>query len=605
MALRGYPASNLNKFKVSFIDGRTIIRLTPIITPTITPSITNTVSPSVTISPSIIVTNTPSITTSITLSNTPSTTPSITISETPSITPSISISETPSITPSISISVTPSISISPTPSITISPTPSITPSTSNPLDGTYYNISDNAYNACFGAGTSILIYDAEQPLVIGEFLYQSPEGNDKWTITEIQTLLNSTQDIFYITGAELTQGSYIVITSNNGDAYVSDTGICVSPTPSISISATPSITPSISISNTPSLSPSISITNTPSRTPSISISNTPSITPSISISNTPSLTPSISISNTPSLTPGISISNTPSTTPSLSISNTPSITPSRSISNTPSITPTKSISITPSITFTPTPTPSPIVPTNTDPTLQIWYDASDPTVFNPSSNNGAAITQWSDKSATAHNAAPLGSISSRPTVTTNFQNGKTVLYFDGNDGLGANMSTVLQSLTGSTMIVVGKATTTGSVGQEQHFIEGARIQGSSYTPLDAYSLIMSGSNGYNVLFAGGKALSDANMDTNFHIHTVVFDGNGSTNADKLKHRVDGVQKTLTYSVNVGSATSATINAMAIGAQGDNTANLTGYIGEVLIYTRTLNLTEITNTENYLKTKWNI
>jgi hypothetical protein len=99
-------------------------------------------------------------------------------------------------------------------------------------------------------------------------------------------------------------------------------------------SASPSPTPSITISpsRTPSITPSISISATPSVTPSISISRTPSVTPSISISATPSVTPSISISRTPSITPSISISRTPSVTPSISISRTPSVTPSTSTS---------------------------------------------------------------------------------------------------------------------------------------------------------------------------------------------------------------------------------------------------------------------------------
>jgi hypothetical protein len=87
-------------------------------------------------------------------------------------------------------------------------------------------------------------------------------------------------------------------------------------------------------------------------TPSISISATPSVTPSISISKTPSVTPSISISATPSITPSISISKTPSVTPSISISKTPSVTPSRTPSTSvPSVT-TLQYSVTDYITGT-------------------------------------------------------------------------------------------------------------------------------------------------------------------------------------------------------------------------------------------------------------
>lgn len=135
-------------------------------------------------------------------------------------------------------------------------------------------------------------------------------------------------------------------------------------TPTISITPTISVTPSVTptISNTPTHTPTISVT--PSTTLTISftptISNTPSATPTISHtptqSSTSTPTPSPTISSTPSVTPTISvsptISNTPSVTPTNSV--TPSVTPT--ISNTSSVTPT--ISVTPSNTVTQSFTPT-------------------------------------------------------------------------------------------------------------------------------------------------------------------------------------------------------------------------------------------------------
>ena len=339
-------------------------------------------------------------------------------------------------------------------------------------------------------------------------------------------------------------------------------------------------------------------TNTVTPTPTVTPTNTITPTPTPSITPTNTVTPTPTVTVTQSSTAGIT--PTPSITPTNTLTPSVTVTPTNTI--TPSVTVTKTITPTPSVTATNTPTPTtPAAPTAADATLGIWYDASDGLQFNPNGTNGTNITQWSDKAAIAHNAAPIGGPSTRPTVTTNYQNGKTVLYFDGGDGLSVNMSTYLQSLTGSTFIVVGKVTSLGTTNQEQHFIEGA----NGTTPLDAYSLILNGSTGYNVFVAGGKATSNATADTNFHIHTVVFNGSGATNSDKLKHRFDGVEKTLTFSQNVGTTTSAVINTLAIGAQGDSTAFLTGYIGEILLYTRTLTQSEITNTESYLKNKWGI
>jgi hypothetical protein len=91
-----------------------------------------------------------------------------------------------------------------------------------------------------------------------------------------------------------------------------------SPTPTPSVSVSPSVTPSISISVTPSITPTISITSTPSITPTISV------TPSITVSITPSVTPSITASVTPSITPSVTITPSTSVTPSISITPTPS-----------------------------------------------------------------------------------------------------------------------------------------------------------------------------------------------------------------------------------------------------------------------------------------
>lgn len=195
----------------------------------------------------------------------------------------------------------------------------------------------------------------------------------------------------------------------DGDVIIQILGNCVgrscipfSPTPTPSLSITPSF--SVTPSNTPSVTPSISIT--PSRTPSISITPTispsktvpPSMTPTPtkSVSKTPSLTPLPSVSKTPSIsvTPSITPSNgtspsptpstslpiviptidglcmnvqfgaAPSTTPSITPSTTPSVTPTTSVSATPSITPSNTPSITTSVT--PSITPS-TTPSSTDP----------------------------------------------------------------------------------------------------------------------------------------------------------------------------------------------------------------------------------------------
>ena len=144
----------------------------------------------------------------------------------------------------------------------------------------------------------------------------------------------------------------LVNRSNNGGFSMLGAEPSVSPTPSVSV------TPSVTVSTTPSISvtPSITVSATPSIsvTPSITVSSTPSIsvTPSVTVTQTPSIsiTPSITVSTTPSIsvTPSVSITGTPA----------PTVTPSVSTTPAPTVTPTTTPTRTPSVSATPTPTPT-------------------------------------------------------------------------------------------------------------------------------------------------------------------------------------------------------------------------------------------------------
>ena len=104
-----------------------------------------------------------------------------------------------------------------------------------------------------------------------------------------------------------------------------------------------------------------------------------------------------------------------------------------------------------------------------------------------------------------------------------------------------------------------------------------------------------------------------NDTSNFHIYGFIFDGTQTGNANRLKFRYDRTDQTLTFTGTIGTTT-GTPAYMFFG--GDNRGSvgagnalsgtyMDGYIGEVLIFTRSLSASEITSTENYIKTKWNI
>ena len=371
----GQVITNQSLTNTDWVDNnRVVAKFSPFRTVSPTPSITVTATPTKT--PSISISSTPTSTATPTRTVTSATptrtasitgTPGSTVSNTPTRTKSISISATstptPTVTPSNTPTRTPSISISGTPT----PTVTVTPSPTDPLDGSNYCLSTTPYGACYctGDAETISIFDADQPIEVGELLYKNSTGT-KWTFSELQTLLstsNTTLSISRITGTGNT--NYITIQAQGSDAKATAQGTCVSTTPS----ATPSTSISSTATPTPTRTRTISDSATPSNTPTNSV--TPSITPSISISNTP--TPTRTRTRTISDSPTISVTSTVTATATRTrtISDTPtnSPTPTRTASNTPTAsvtaTPTRTASntrtasVTPTISDTPTNSPTP------------------------------------------------------------------------------------------------------------------------------------------------------------------------------------------------------------------------------------------------------
>ena len=89
--------------------------------------------------------------------------------------------------------------------------------------------------------------------------------------------------------------------------------------------------------------------------------------------------------------------------------------------------------------------------------------------------------------------------------------------------------------------------------------------------------------------------------------TLSYDGSKDNNNDKLKLRFNDKNIKLTFNEDVASSIE-NISKLAVGMDVFNDSRdkwYSGYINEVLLYKKALNLKSITQIENKLKTKWKL
>jgi hypothetical protein len=230
------------------------------------------------------VTQTPTVTPTISVTTTPSVTPTISISTTPSITPTvtptISVTQTPTVTPTISEtpSVTPTPTISETPSVT--PTISITPTPTTPFSIVSYALAEYDADGVFLDNNLIIkkntvdvlnITDDASGNVASSFFagdvvevtaYVTPGSPvpSSGTPAIYLKIINITTGVTVFDNTQTYNGNNTISTSFtivSGNDYLVETITTYdpppTPTPTPTISETPAATPSIT--PTPSVTP--------------------------------------------------------------------------------------------------------------------------------------------------------------------------------------------------------------------------------------------------------------------------------------------------------------------------------------------------------------
>jgi hypothetical protein len=233
--------------------------------------------------------------------------------------------------------------------------------------------------------------------------------------------------------------------------------------------------------------------------------------------------------------------------------------------------------------------------------LQIWYDAADTATYVPSAADESTITQWEDKSRFAHNANPVGGATTRPSFeNTILQGGNGYLEFDGGDTLSVNPFTLLSGASNFTAFIVAKSinlTTTNCLISTNEGDFRLVIGNNSV------AVGMSGTNNF-----GTATVIDDDVNSNvgnWHQYSLVFNGTEATSADRLKLRRNKSNLSMTFTGTIPATFSSTNNTLLIGSRADGTGKLVGYIGEIIMFNKTLTEVEYQNVENYLSTKWDL
>jgi hypothetical protein len=234
-------------------------------------------------------------------------------------------------------------------------------------------------------------------------------------------------------------------------------------------------------------------------------------------------------------------------------------------------------------------TPPPFVPTDIS-NLYLWLDADDASTFTYSS--GTVISQWNDKSGNGYHATQA-TVSKQPSRVTSPSIG---VDFDGSNDV---LSTT--------------ATYNGAA-----FTQFSVVRNFDSAPGGFNTIIGKGSGGDSIYWPY-MSVNDWYFQVNANWGTVNvtppaglfnlelrYDGGGATNADKMKGRISGSDRTLAFTGTIPATLSRAGQTTAVGAF-DFTPALPfpGILSELITYNKVLNNTELTQVRNYLSTKWGI
>ena len=255
-----------------------------------------------------------------------------------------------------------------------------------------------------------------------------------------------------------------------------------------------------------------------------------------------------------------------------------------------------------------------------DPSListALWLDAADASTITES---GGAVSQWDDKSGGAYNFTQAIS-ALQPLYGSETLNGKSVVSFDGiNDNM--NAGDVLDDVwtgSGFNIFFVAKnnniASANGAILSKTSGLPlnlrqfGSSIRSSVSQLVILYSL---GINAYTAI-NGSTTISDRQwvVVSQSYDDTLGTDGTTANTTVRVQMSVNGLEETKTVVDSVGNLGQIQDGAalLSIGASvadgTQNSGNLNGAIGELVVTPSVLSVVNRQKMEGYLAHKWGL
>lgn len=224
--------------------------------------------------------------------------------------------------------------------------------------------------------------------------------------------------------------------------------------------------------------------------------------------------------------------------------------------------------------------------------LKLWYKINALGLA-----NNDPITTATDYSASAEDLTGAGA--ARPTYLTGQQNGLPGAAFDDNDYLDNNaIGSWLTGAAGFTMILVFKK---GAGSGNDWLFNFAGVTSENT------GLMLDATTAYcyvNVTPTSSFRYAALASPSAAHVYSIVYDGNGSGNAGRLKTFDGGVAVTMSDSGTIPALT-GTADKLSVGREYNQASYYLGQFYEAAVYNIAVAATLRNNIELYLGNKWGI